>query len=310
MPKNPLIPKKGVDKNGRAYTRLVRPEGADDNSRVKRVPGPVIYTEQQVVDEGIGYDERLETSESVLASIPRKYRANITPEQLDSLFNIMVQFGTRDNDTQGFRRYFASTEEYHHEWSERGYGSRLTHVFDRDGNLRDIHFYSISDYRENTEYPRYYRAQAEMRKIFGLPEYNESEIAHLAKKYWEINQFPILGDIPRDGAIFLREQYVRDILSQPHLINDILDELEKNPVEKVGNISTYVNVYGSDRNEKEIDRFNELVEKGDIKSARYLVDDLGLNRDKRDLVYQKLDAIAKDIRRQKREAKKAAEAEG
>jgi len=301
-----LINKFGIDKNGHPYKRMVRPDGQQGsaNDRSDRIPAPSIRT----ADLG---KHTLQSSEKVLQSIPKKDRGNITPDQLDAVFKIMQRFGTSSEDSYGFRRYFASNDR-HHEWSERGHGARLTHEFDRDGNVRDIHLYSLTNGPDETDYPRYYRAQAELRKVFGLKDYNDTEISYLAKKYFDSQILPTLGNIPKEGALQLRDQYVRDIENQPEIIHDILDELEKNPRIEVGNLETFVQTFAYNRNGDTTnpDKFVALVESGKFNEASRMIDSLGLDRDKKQPLIRKLDVLKKEAAKAKREAKKASKIEG
>jgi len=301
-----LQPKQGVDKNGRQYTRLVRPEGSDQQGRRGRIPSPQIVTERE---EGTSYDDYLETSESVLRDIPKNERVNITPEQLDTVFNVMQRFGTMDDDGWGFRRSFASTNDRHFEWSERGFGSRLTadYGYSDDAKIRDVHLYSISDWNEDKNYPDFYEGQAEIRAALGIEEYHPSESRYLAGRYWDSHILPTLGDIPRDGALGLRNGYIDQIVQQPHIVKDIVEELKKQPTDEIARLDTYLDVLGKPAQDKT--PFLDRVAEGKVAMAERELGKLDFSRSQKSAIMRKVKEIKKVADKEKRTAAKL-EAQG
>lgn len=255
-----LIPKRGVDKNGRQYTRLVRPDGADDNAaRVAQLP--------TVSSIKGNYYDYLQTSESVLQEIPQAKRVNISPEQLDGVFEVMQSFGVNDADTVGFRRYISKREQsgWGHEWSERGSNSRYTQRVGNQGNIIEASLHSINGQFE--DYPRYFAGQADIREALGLPRFNPAEVAYLAGRYWDSRILHTLGDIPAEGARGLRKRYIEDISLQPGLADDLVDGLKGNYHDTVGNVRTYVETLGNTEKE-DYSEFIELAEQGKKVAAK------------------------------------------
>lgn len=295
-----LQPKQGIDKNGRQYTRMVNVDGDSATQRINRVPSPQIVTQ---IPEGEHRFDYMETTESILNGIEKSNRVNITPDQLDKVFNIMQRFGTHDDDSYGFRRFIATKENYH-EWSERGFGARLTLNLDRNGNIRDINLYSISDYDSDNTYPTFYEGQAEIRSALGIEEYLPYDVKYLAGRYWDAHILPSLGEIPRDGAISLRNNYVQQVSQSPHLVKDIVDELKIQPRDEIANLGTYLNVMG--KADQDYTAFLNNVDEGKVAMAEREIGKLGFNRSQSAAIMRKVRDIKKELDRAKRAEKKAA----
>jgi hypothetical protein len=287
-----LIPKRGTDKNGNAYTRLVRPDGDAPNSRQGRIPAPTVSRQEVAI----------ESSADVIKSVPKSKRTSVTPEQLDGIFNIMKKFGTQDDDSWGLRS-FVATKNLHHEWSERGHNARLVIDTNNDGTIRGINLHGISNL---DDYPEFYKGQAELRKVMGFPEYNKNEVAYIARRFFDSEILPGLGDIPGDGGRFLRNKYVNDIQEQQDLVPDLLDALTENPRDKVGNLIGYMATLGKPESEEEYDAINQKVKDGKFQAA---INDVGrlreFNDDQKRAITDKITQRRKEVAKEKRDAKKA-----
>jgi len=182
-----------------------------------------------------------ESSAEVLRSIPKANRVKMSAEQLEGVFTVMQDFGVFADDPNGFRAFIAKRDQYH-EYSERGFGSRYYQTLDRDGAVKDVRLYPIDSSYGNRA--AYYQGQAKLRKLFNLPEYEASEIADIAQSHWEANILPALGNMPADGAKFLRRQYIQDIVNQPHIVPEVLEEWRQQPEHHIpdtdGSAATYI----------------------------------------------------------------------
>jgi len=296
-----LQPKQGVDKNGRQYTRLVRPEGSEQEGRRGRIPAPQIVMQEEVDNRS----DFIETSQSILNDIPKANRTNITADQLDTIHSVMQDFGTFDDDSYGMRRYLAKRDR-HHEWSERGAGARLTMdlAFDGSGSVRDVHLYSISDYEEDKTYPIFYEGQAKIRTALGLVPYNRHDVKHLAERYWDSHVLPSLAGVPSDGTKFLRKEYVASIAEQPELVPEIVSELKKQPLDKINSLETYLNALGSDN--EDYQPLLEKISEGKVAMAEKELDKLkSFNNSQRKAIKSNIRDTKKELDRAKRAAAKA-----
>jgi hypothetical protein len=298
-----LFKKQGVDKNGHQYTRLVRPEGDTGTVRHGRIPSPTIVS----ADEVDSYRDFIETSESIINNIPKSERINITPEQLDAVFGVMKEFGTQDDDSWGFRNHVAKKSDHGYEWSERGWGSRFNMDTDREGNIRNVSLYNIGSGNQQAEYPRFAEGQAKLRSALGLPEYNDSEMRYIATRYFDSQILSTLGDIPGDGGRGLRKKYVSDIMDHKELIPDLIEGLKEQPVDVVGNMSGYVETLGTPG--KDYEPFLSKVREGKFVAAQNELSRYReFNDDQKRAINKKIDTLKKEAAREKRAAKKAAEA--
>jgi hypothetical protein len=196
---------------------------------------------QQPAHRGLFEAAPRESAAQVLAGIPKSNRVKMSAEQLDEVFTVMQDFGVFADDPHGFRAFIAKRDQ-HHEYSERGFGSRYYQSLGHDGTVRDVNLYPIDSSYGNRA--AYYQGQAKLRKIFGLPEYEDNEIVDIAKSHWEANILPTLGDIPADGAQFLRGRYIQEIQHQPRLVPEVLQEWRKQPDHRIPDndaaASTYI----------------------------------------------------------------------
>lgn len=309
--KNPLVPKRGVDKNGRQYTRLVKVE---ENSR-KRVPVPSpTLSREEATEQGIGYEDLVETSQSIFDAVPKNRRANVTVEQVDAAFSIVTELTGDDSDFYGFRRHLLDVER-HSEWTHRPSGTRVIIGHNRDGDVRSANLYSINDYNDEERTVPYFRAEMALRKVLGLPEASGNEIRHMAGAYWDRQQMHYFdGGTPRDIRKKMRESYIDEIERQPHLLNDILDGIAAEPKLTVkGDFKEFVDFTFYSHRYMKRDEFFEKFEKA-LDNKKWneldrLLSDTSLNyREYNRAARDHITALRKKDAAEKRAAKKAAAA--
>jgi hypothetical protein len=309
--KNPLVPKRGVDKNGRQYTRLVKVE--ESGWKRVAVPSPTLSREE-ANEQGIGYEDLVETSQSIFDAMSKDRRANVTVEQVDAAFGIVTELTGDDSDFYSFRHHLLDTEG-HSEWTHRPSGTRVIIKHGQDKSIRSVNMYSIDDYREEEKLVPYFRAEMALRKLFGLPEVSGSEIRHMAGEYWDRQQMHLFdGGTPRDIRKKMRESYIEEIARQPELLGDILDGIESEPQLTIkGNFKEFVEFtfynHRYMKSEEFLEKFGKALDNKKWNEVERLLSDASLN-------YRNYDKAARNhvavLRKrdaaEKRAAKKAAAA--